>query len=698
MAFIMNRKFLIISTLIVILLSGAFVVYSPVDAQDVKGINLGKEITSLRQENTKTYDAGNGQYTLEVHLGPVHYKDDYSNVFESWKDIDLNWQGNTITTAPYELTVTGNTITIRDKKTGKESQIELLSTNKVESTLSWQFSEGKAEATGAFDIPITIIAEDSAVRFRHTLSPTTTSFEAQYRVTGDVPFNCYAFDDLDMLKVTYTHEKDILTEKLTVSRPTEGNISIDPTWQVGQSSDDASVCNEGNNAPYWNLTYGNYRCGYLSSDYEDFSSAALFSNVTIPANALIQTAHLLLVCRETRDSNDVNTRLRCQANVNPSTFSDKADFDGRTWTTAYTYWDAIEAWVFDEEYDSADFADCVQEVIEMDGWSSGNPIAVLWDDFEQRSTQTINYNRTSYAYDTDSDKAPQLIITYIVPPTVSTSNASDIGTTYATLNGNITATGGENCDYRGFQWGLSSGNYSDNWTGSGSFGTGAFDHQITSLSDNTTYYYRAIAHNSAGWGYGSEVEFSTEEEVPENPSNAPSGLRIRSVSSREVLASWDTSYNVSGYLLLVSTEGYPDEPEGDYEIAYSGNSTSARLLSYDLDAETYYFSLWTEINSYSSTYETASIGGDTLADALSSLNGTIMMLIQFIPLALFMVIAFWRNSIVPFILAGTVSIGLGLYWFDASTSYISLIIAMALIANWLLCWGFALRLIFWKPE
>jgi len=40
-------------------------------------------------------------------------------------------------------------------------------------------------------------------------------------------------------------------------------------------------------------------------------------------------------------------------------------------------------------------------------------------------------------------------------PTVITDDVSGIGTTTATANGNITATGGENCTVRGFQYGLS---------------------------------------------------------------------------------------------------------------------------------------------------------------------------------------------------------------------------------------------------
>jgi hypothetical protein len=82
-------------------------------------------------------------------------------------------------------------------------------------------------------------------------------------------------------------------------------------------------------------------------------------------------------------------------------------------------------------------------------------------------------------------------------------------TSHATLHGNITATGGENCDQRGFEWGYSTGSYPNSWTENGSFGTGAFNHQVTGLTNNDQVFYRAKAHNSTGWGYGGEQNFWT---------------------------------------------------------------------------------------------------------------------------------------------------------------------------------------------
>jgi hypothetical protein len=87
-------------------------------------------------------------------------------------------------------------------------------------------------------------------------------------------------------------------------------------------------------------------------------------------------------------------------------------------------------------------------------------------------------------------------------------------TSKATLNGTITATGGENNDSRGFDWDTDSGApYANSWTENGSFGLGAFSHEVTGLPEDTTIYYRAKSHNSTGWGYGSEGSFKTYKRV-----------------------------------------------------------------------------------------------------------------------------------------------------------------------------------------
>ena len=101
----------------------------------------------------------------------------------------------------------------------------------------------------------------------------------------------------------------------------------------------------------------------------------------------------------------------------------------------------------------------------------------------------------------------------IVIPTVTTSACTDITATSVKGNGNITATGGENCTRRGFCYKV--GTSGDPTTSdskveeTGTYTTGAFSKLISGLSPNTSYRVRAYAVNSAGTSYGSTVDVKT---------------------------------------------------------------------------------------------------------------------------------------------------------------------------------------------
>lgn len=199
----------------------------------------------------------------------------------------------------------------------------------------------------------------------------------------------------------------------------------------------------------------------------------------------------------------------------------------------------------------------------------------------------------------------------IVAPTVATINATSITSTTATLSGNVTATGGPNYDTRFVEWGTSSGNYTSNSTSAGDFGIGVFNINISSLSANTTYYWRPGAINSGNVGYGGEESFATSAAPPTVP-DAPADFTLTDQGGVIVGAEWSASTNATGYLILVSRTGFPLTTTG-YEIAYNGTATSANFTGYDLGDNTYYFSLWAyNVNGYSTDYATASIGGDAM--------------------------------------------------------------------------------------
>jgi hypothetical protein len=102
-----------------------------------------------------------------------------------------------------------------------------------------------------------------------------------------------------------------------------------------------------------------------------------------------------------------------------------------------------------------------------------------------------------------------LVYSAVVAPTVASAAATEIIVNSAKLNGNIAVTGGADCDERGFDWGIITGVYPYSWTETGTYGTGTFNHILTGLTGGKKYYFKAKAHNSAGWGYGDEFNFTT---------------------------------------------------------------------------------------------------------------------------------------------------------------------------------------------
>jgi hypothetical protein len=129
------------------------------------------------------------------------------------------------------------------------------------------------------------------------------------------------------------------------------------------------------------------------------------------------------------------------------------------------------------------------------------------------------------------------------PPTVTTQSASSITSTSATLNGNITSTGGLNPTLRGFAWGTTPtliGGDTATTTETGSFSTGVFTNSSLTLVCNTTYYSRAYAVNSTGTSTGAISSSFTTSSCPTAPT----------VTTQSASSITDTSAVLNGNITL----------------------------------------------------------------------------------------------------------------------------------------------------
>ena len=99
-------------------------------------------------------------------------------------------------------------------------------------------------------------------------------------------------------------------------------------------------------------------------------------------------------------------------------------------------------------------------------------------------------------------------------PTVTTIAAGSVNYEQASLRGEITETGGEDPEERGFEYKIGGESIIRTIRETGSFGIGTYRLVLYGLDPNIEYHFRAYAKNSAGTGYGSWLDFTTEYTDP----------------------------------------------------------------------------------------------------------------------------------------------------------------------------------------
>ncbi len=114
-------------------------------------------------------------------------------------------------------------------------------------------------------------------------------------------------------------------------------------------------------------------------------------------------------------------------------------------------------------------------------------------------------------------------------PLVTTSSATGVTTSSATLNGTVKANGTSTA---WFQYGASSGSYMGTTTSQSVTGTSttSISASLSGLSSTTTYYYRIAAQNSAGTSYGNETSFTTSSPPSDDGGGGGGGGSITYIS------------------------------------------------------------------------------------------------------------------------------------------------------------------------
>ncbi len=201
------------------------------------------------------------------------------------------------------------------------------------------------------------------------------------------------------------------------------------------------------------------------------------------------------------------------------------------------------------------------------------------------------------------------------PPTVTTSQITDITQSTATGGGEVTSDGGTDVTARGVVWSRTSNaptiDDNDGKTADGT-GTGIFSSNLTGLSPGADYYVRAYATNSEGTSYGNVITFSTSPGPPTVTTSEISNITQNTASGGgEVTLTGGSDVTARGVVWSIYTEPSLEKYDGKTEDS-TGTGTFTSAITGLTAATTYYVRAYAT-NSVGTVYGNE-VGFTTLSD------------------------------------------------------------------------------------
>lgn len=213
-------------------------------------------------------------------------------------------------------------------------------------------------------------------------------------------------------------------------------------------------------------------------------------------------------------------------------------------------------------------------------------------DLTNLSTATTYYFRVQIKNNAGTYTSNEISFkTLALPPAAKANEASGLSMTGARLNALITDDGGETCQVR---WGYGLGSEVDfnsyttitNWENGYRSGSNVYL-DISSLTENTTYYFRLQVKNTTEVIYTTnEISFKTlaSLNVPTSFKGIPSGTYID--------LSWIRGYGAEKTLIRYSFETYPQSITDGF-LLYEGTQISCKHEGLE-NGQTVYYSAWSK--------------------------------------------------------------------------------------------------------
>lgn len=195
---------------------------------------------------------------------------------------------------------------------------------------------------------------------------------------------------------------------------------------VNISSDDA----EQENQTMDKLYDDDLDAGWEGDDFNTLFVGLRFTNVQIPQGAIVDSAYLEVYSHEEENDQALITIIG-EATDNAETFDLDNLITDRKQTNDSVLWNVNEKWTIWTKYKSADFAQVIQEIVDRNGWKSGNALAIFLKGSDQGASNEDNA-RDMESFENEEDpadggdgknhpeRAPKLVVVY--SGAASTSN------------------------------------------------------------------------------------------------------------------------------------------------------------------------------------------------------------------------------------------------------------------------------------
>ena len=176
---------------------------------------------------------------------------------------------------------------------------------------------------------------------------------------------------------------------------------------------------------------------------------------------------------------------------------------------------------------------------------------------------------------------------------VTTSAATSVDETTATLNGSLDSLGDYSSTIVSFQWGTTSGNLDHETTSMRMTETGTLNAVLTGLAPGTTYYFSATRTVDGVTAYGDELSFATENTPPSANTTASTDVTASSATLNGSLDSLGNYSPVNVSFQWGTTSGALDHETTSQETTETGTFSAGIYISEDT---TYYFRIKVEAN------------------------------------------------------------------------------------------------------